>query len=408
MFMPRKSALLLTTAFMFGAQPLFAEEICGGLGEGTIWLGGGASSSDLSSSSSYLEQMALVLGSTQYNGAFSISEVTDIRVEAAGRGNGDPVIDLFDASGQLIATDDDSGGGADARIETQLEAGTYCVALRSFEDAPMTAFVRAGRQDQEALTDGYYGGDSAGGDYPYDEACAAGAAGIETELRLGETVSNTVSDVSAYRFTLTEPLALSITADNETADPLITLYSSDGTYIEENDDFDGLNPRLSMVEPLAAGDYCLSVRALSDEFVPVDVLVTEYDPAAAALAAIKKGEMTPPLDGSYPINDLGLVKTRQITDLSLGADVGWIKFDIAQPGLVVLEAIGMGSEADPELALFDDLGRELSRNDDYGTTLDSFIAYRVNSGSYLAAVGNVSEAPDARVRVLIENFVPAQ
>ncbi len=405
MFKPHKSALFLSTALCLGAHTLMAEEICAGLGEGTIWLGGGAQSSDLAISSNYLEQMALVLGSTQYVGAFSLGETTDLRIEAAGRGNGDPVIDLFDASGQLLATDDDSGGGADSRIETQLEAGTYCVALRSFEDAPMTAFVRASRLEQEALTEGYYVGDD-GEDYNYDDACIAGSTALE--ISIGEKASNTVSEVPAYRFTLSEPLALSITADNEDADPLITLYSGDGTYIEENDDTDGLNPRLSLVEPLAPGDYCLSVRALNDEYLPVEVLVSEYDPAAAALAAINNGEMAPPMDGSYPMQDIGLVATRKITDLTLGYSFSWIKFDVAQPGLIVVEAIGISSGADPELVVFDDLGREIGRNDDYGSALDSFLAFRVNAGSYLAAIGNVDETPDSRIRVLVENYMPAK
>ncbi len=403
MLMPHKSALLLSTAILLGAQPLLAEDACAGLGEGAIWLGGGAQSSDLTTAPSYLEQMALVLGSTQYIGAFTLGEATDIRIEAAGRGNGDPVIDLFDASGALIATDDDSGGNSDARIETQLEPGTYCVALRSFEDSPMTAFVRASRADQEALTEGYF--DSHDG-YSNEDSCTLSPD--MPQIILGDMVSNSVADAPNYRITLTEPLALTITATNEDADPLITLYAGDGTYIEESDDYDGLNPRLSLADPLDAGDYCLSVRALSDANLPIDVLVTEYDPQAAALLAIKNGEMAPPLDGSYPVNDIGAVGGRQITDVTLGRDFSWIKFDITQPGLAVIEAIGLNSGSDPELVLFDDLGREIARNDDNGDALDSFVAFRVNSGSYLAAVGNVGDMPDARIRVLIETYLPAK
>ncbi len=98
--------------------------------------------------------MALVLGGNEYVSLFTLSAPTDIRVEAAGRGSGDPIIDLLDSTGGMILSDDDSGGNAASRAETSLDAGTYCMSLRSYDGGPMTAFVRIGRQEQEALTEG--------------------------------------------------------------------------------------------------------------------------------------------------------------------------------------------------------------------------------------------------------------
>lgn len=405
MFSARSSFVALAASLSFTASTLSAEEVCAGLGEGAIWLGGGAGSSDVATSPDYLEQMALVLGSAQYLAAFSLSDTTDVRIEAAGRGNGDPVIDVFNASGTLIATDDDSGGEGNSRIESRLDAGTYCIALRSFEDAPMTAFIRTGRLEQEALTSGYFS-DEEEDTADYGDACTDG--GPAQQLVIGETAVNTVADVPAYRFSLYEPMAITITATNEDADPLITLYSADGAYLGEDDDTDGLNPRLSLVDPQPAGDYCLSLRALNDDSLPVEVLLEEYDATAAARSQFDNGEAAPPLDGSYPIDDMGLITTRKLTDVVLGETHSWIKFDTEQSGLMVVEAIGISSGADPKLRVFDDLGREIGFNDDNGPVLDSFLAFRVMPGSYLAAIGNVDSTPGARVRVLVESYLPAR
>ena len=409
MALTRSSLLSLSTGLALLSTSAYAEEICAGLGANTLWIGGAQASSNISTSADYLEQMALVLGTNQYVAGFEVSEGADIRVEAAGRGNGDTIIDLFSADGTLIATDDDSGGMAASRTENFLEPGTYCVALRSFDDAPMTAFVRVGRMDQEPLTQGIeegMGDSGDSGDAMDGDVCAAG--GTAPILEFDSPQSASVDDVSEYRFTLDAPMPISLTATNEDADPLITLYSADGTYIAENDDSDGLNSRINLAQPQDPGEYCLSVQALSDTTLPVEVTLVAYDPVAAMQALYDSGEASPPLDGSYPVTDLGEVKSRLRTDVQLGTNATWLKFDVPQSGVIVVEAISASSDGDPTLRLFDDLGRELAYNDDYGDGFDSFVAVRVQPGSYLAAVSEVSDGAMPLVRLLVETYVPAR
>ena len=106
--------LTATAALMLGvASPAFAQDnLCGGAGSGGIWIGDDAANSDLSVADNYREQMALVLGGNEYVSIFSLSEPTSVRVEAEGRGSGDPIIDLLDSDGGVILSDDDSGGNA--------------------------------------------------------------------------------------------------------------------------------------------------------------------------------------------------------------------------------------------------------------------------------------------------------
>ena len=123
----------------------FAQDFCGGIGSNGQWIGGDETASDISTAADFQEQMALVLGGNNYVSLFSLSAPTDVRIEAQGRGGGDPVIDVYDATGAMLVSDDDSGGDGASRAELTLDAGTYCVAMRSFDAAPMTGFVRVGR-----------------------------------------------------------------------------------------------------------------------------------------------------------------------------------------------------------------------------------------------------------------------
>ena len=71
-----------------------AQDLCGGKGVGGQWVCGSEDSLDITTAESYQEQMALVLGGNAYVGLFSLSEPTGVRIEAAGRGGGNPLIEV--------------------------------------------------------------------------------------------------------------------------------------------------------------------------------------------------------------------------------------------------------------------------------------------------------------------------
>lgn len=380
------------------ASPAFAQDdICGGAGNSGVWVGGDEAGSDITMADAYREQMALVLGGNEYVSLFRLSAPTDIRIEAAGRGSGDTIIDLLDSAGGLILTDDDSGGNGASRAERSLQAGTYCMSLRSYDGGPMTAFVRIGRQEHEPLTEGIADTISE----------AAGNCAAATPFgALGTSLSAPVTDTLFWSITLDAPTAVTITAENEAADPVITLYGPGEEYITENDDFDGLNARIDMSDPLPAGTYCLGVSALSDESAPITVTINAYDPQEALLSLYARGEIAPPLDGSIPVTDLGTLQSRMRQDVSVGTDVSWFSLDIPATGLLVVEVIG-GADIDPWLVVYDDLGRELGQNDDYGNGLDSLVMARVQEGTYIIGVRQY-ESGQGFVRLLAERYVRAE
>lgn len=422
---------LATTALAGAALPAAAQtNLCGGAGDSGQWIGGAEASSDVSTAGTYMEQMALVLMGNEYVALFNVSTPTDVRVEAAGRGGGDPVIDLRDAGGTIVLSDDDSGGEGNSRGEMTLSPGTYCLSMTSYDGSPMTGFVRVGRTEHEALTVGT--GQTAPPPPPTPPTttpaedddtdmppvadgglCGPGSRDLAEEAIDGSLASGGVTatasadEVPSWGFTLAAPAPITITAENPDADPLITLYDVNGNYLAENDDFDGLNSRIDMTSPLSAGTYCIDMAALSDTGLPITVNISGFDPNAALAGQYDRGEASPPLDGSYPVTDLGPLGNRVRQDISITDVMTWMSFDIDQAGLVVVEVVSNGI-GDPTMVLYDDFGRLVAENDDYGGGLDPLVAARVTTGTYLVGVRHFNDGETGPVRVLFERYVPAQ
>lgn len=412
-------SVALATAMVGLAAPAMAQDFCGGAGAGGQWIGGSEGGSDIATVDNYREQMALVLGGNEYVSLFTLSSATDVRIEAEGRGAGDPLIDLLDANGDIILSDDDSGGNGAARGEVTLDPGTYCMAMQSYDGAPMTAFVRIGRTEHEALTAGVAGSDTplvtdSDSDIVDDTFVSTGSCG-EAEMiadgngvRNGATTVRSVDEGGFYRFVLDTPMAVTITAENEDADPVVTLYDGFENYISENDDWDGLNARLDITYPLEAGEYCIALTALNDTSLPITLSVMTYDPAAALSDLYARGDAAPPLDGTVPVTNLGLLESRLRSDGQINTDISWYTIDIEEPGLVVIEAISAGGAGDPWIIVYDDLGREVAQNDDNGDSFDSLVAARVQRGTYIVGVGDINEGASNFGRLLFERYVPAR
>jgi hypothetical protein len=398
-----------------------AQDFCGGASANGQWIGGTEATSDVATAGAYMEQMALVLQNNEYVALFSASAPTEVRVEAQGRGSGDTVIEIRDETGNLVTSDDDSGGNSASRAETSLEPGRYCVTMTSYDGSPMTAFVRVGRMEHEPLTVGLDAPvEPTDPTVPSDPGMIGGVcdpsaitrylsdAPLDAQFAAGP-VSQTasVNEVPYWGFTLSSPTAISITAENEEADPVVVLYDQFGSYLGENDDWDGLNSRLDMSMALQPGTYCIAMNALRDTSLPVTVSVSAFDAQAAQTGMYDRAEAAPPLDGSHPITALGPLSTRLRTDIQSTGTATWFSFDVAQPGLVVIEAV-TNNMGDPMLVLYDDFGREVAFNYDNGSSLDSLIAARVMPGTYVVGVRQMYAEAPVLTRMLFERYVPAQ
>lgn len=396
------STVLASGLFALATLPAMAQDanLCGGVGENGQWLGGDEAASDISTSDTYIEQMALVLMQNEYVGLFTVSEDGDYRIEAQGRGGGDTVLDLRNATGEIVASDDDSGGDAASRTETFLAAGTYCASMRSFDGSPITGFVRASRMDQEALTAGFA---------VQDDNSVTGECNLSMAqpIILGEPVANTWTMQNFYSLRLDAPTSISLTAENPDADPILTLYDPTGNWLAENDDYDGLNSRIDMAQPLPAGEYCIAVNLYGDENVPITVTAKEYDAQEILLNLYDRGDASPPLDGSHPVKALGELQTRLREDVTVGGNATWYSFDVFEGGLILVEAIAQGN-GDPVLVMYDDLGRQVGYNDDTDGSLNALLTVRVQPGTYLVAVRQLDSQTQGFIRMVFERYVPAR
>lgn len=402
--MSRLSLLLLATTSMASASA--AQELCGVGAAEIAWAGDGPLLSDIASTGPFdLSPEIAANGSQTF--AFVVSTDTQLRLEAIPAGEGDPLIRFLTETGDLLAEDDDGGNGLSSRLEVFATAGGYCLQVENIAGASMSTAVRIGRSEHDALTDSSGGG---GGSALPADGCPPDA----TPLFLSESLlaagtlreEGSAADRPYYSLELSEALPLSITLDNEDADPAMTLLDPLGEIVGENDDADGLNARLDLATPLAPGNYCLAVRALSDEALPMALGISRLDAGDLLRRQIESGELSPPLDGSYPVEDLGLLESGLSVDLLAGGAVTWFSVDIEDFSFVVFD--GVGVDVDLTLTVFDGLGRPVAQNDDGPRGVDPRIAERMQPGTYVIGVGVVGEANGGPARLTLERFVPAE
>ncbi|SOH92958.1 pre-peptidase C-terminal domain-containing protein [Monaibacterium marinum] len=407
--------LTVTSCLLLGASalPAMAQDdtsaLCGGSGADALWAGGTQDMSDISSAEDYLGLVGNIPAGGELTTLFTVSSPIMVRMEAAPTESGDTVIELQDANGMYILSDDDGGGFLSSRAEAQLDPGTYCLVATSYDGADLLAELRVSRMEHETLTSGSSGGYSAVCE-PSTEATPFRPEGaLDSVLAEGISSTNTISQTPFYRFTLDSTQSLSITAENPNADPVLSLYDDFGQLLAENDDFDGLNSRIDFIDGLQAGTYCIALESLSDEFAPVTVTVSEFSEQQYMQNLYNMADASPPLDGSYPVEALGTLDTRLRRDVRDGDNLTWFSFEVTESGLVLIEGIATAG-SDPMLTLFDDLGRRIDQNDDIGGSYDSQIAARVNPGTYVLAVGRPGGyyGTPGMTRLAIQRFVTAQ
>lgn len=417
----RFSAAAMLTALTLGGMAQAQEVDCGGIGAAGSWIGGAPETSDVAMADAAIVAAAQSIparGETVL--LFSVSTPMDVRVEAMPEIGGDTVIELYDAAGTLVVTDDDSGGGLASRAETMLEPGSYCLATRGFGGTSVVADIAVGQVSHEAITPGLSGGFADGmpqlpifvGIDPCTSATEAtllGSGPIDGMLAAGGVeATNTITGVPYYRFTLSQPTQISIRAENPSADPYIYFFDAQGTLLAENDDYNSLNSRIDFIDPLPAGEYCVGMRSLSDPNLPVTLRVLQYDEQAALNEMYATGQVAPPLDGSWPVTDMGVLAPRAVRDARVsGTEAEWFVFEMPSRGVLLIDAVEV-TDSDPMIAVFNDLGQELAFNDDANGTLNSQIAVRLEGGRYLLAVMQYSQGYQGVIRIATERFVPAQ
>jgi hypothetical protein len=424
--MRTNATVTLTAAALFwgGGSPAAAQEAaCGAATAPGLWMGGAPEDSDLAQASDPLSMVGMsVPEGGQTVALFRLGSPMTVRVEAAGagpEGGGDPVLELYDAAGTMLVLDDDSGGDLDARAEVDLPAGDYCLAVQGFGGGGLTADLQVSRIDQPALTDGLAGG-FAGTEtlppfvgiqpcLPDTPATPLGTGPIDSSLAgAGISATNTIAAVPYYRFTLAAPQPVTIRAENPQADPYLYVFDGDGRLLEENDDYDSLDSRVDFTDPLPPGSYCLGLRALSDDSLPVTLRIAAFGAADVAAEQYANGSAPPPADGSaYPVTWIGPLSAVSVRDAQvIGGRASWFALEVTIPSLLLITADEV-SDSDPVIALFDAAGRLVVENDDANGTLNSEMIARVMPGRYMLSVRQYSANYRGVIRLGLQTYVPA-
>lgn len=412
--LPLTSSLL--AAALLAPSAHAQEAICGGISTVGDWAGGEESASDVATADAPLSGEGQVPIAGHLVRMFTLSAPAQVRVEVAARPAGDPYIAVFDAEGAEVAGDDDSGGDFAARAEVDLEAGTYCLAARSYESGVTDIAFRIGRTEQEALTEGSPatgGGDRTDAPVATGPGCfeegvpTLGTAALGT-ADLSETLTHSapVGEAPAVGFELAEPAAITVTATSADGDPLITLIDEGGSELAQNDDHDGLNSRIDMTTPMAAGRYCVEVDDLNGAFNPIEIALTAFDPEAERRERIARGTLMPVESDGIEIRELGDLTNRIRAEIGASDSATWSSFDIPEAGLLVAETIS--NDADPVLTLFDRDGREIAYNDDGPVGRDARIVARLFPGRYVIATTMIEGGQAKPIRLVLERWVPAQ
>lgn len=368
--MPHHRRLVLTVATILAVGlPAAAQQsapppqACGG---DVQWLRGD-SGEDITAGSAPLTAQVQVTGGQQAMFAFRVSADSQaLRVEASAM-DGDPAIALLTGDGDLIDENDDTPGSLNPALETSVGPGVYCVEVRSVGDRAMSAMLQVSRPEQAALlaNEGQGTGIDAIAPCTVDTPAAALVSGaLDASLDQGAvTVTQDGMQTGYYRFSLSQPASVTLRAASPTLDPAMRLFDAQGALLAQNDDADGLNARLDFASALGAGDYCIAVAALSAQPGELTVTAERLDVQAFLRNAYRKGELSPPVDGSYPIQTVDLAQMKQTVVLHDGA-AQWLGFDLDQPTVVIVSAYGALVGADPRLVLFAASGAVAGENDD--------------------------------------------
>ncbi len=284
----------------------------------------------------------------------------------------DPVLALHNASGEVVAENDDTND-LNSRIDfTPPADGIYYLDAGGFADAQGGYVLAAAEYVQ-----------------PTDNVPATTAS--TARLTLGTPLNGSVDfdgDADWYRVTLQPGFLYHITLNSAAAngipDPMLRVLSATGEELAVNDDADGLNSAIDFTAN-ARGTYFIEARNLYESGEGGYVLTAER--RALPTDAISATATT--TGGIAPGGEVS-------GTLDFPRDADWYRITLqgGQTYRFALDSVEGEHAFDPLLRLLSSTGGELARDDDGGPGLNSAIEYTPSTTGvyYLEARGFSDEA----------------
>lgn len=279
----------------------------------------------------------------------------------------DPLIILHGPDGAELARDDDGGGGLNSWLEFQAPAaGAYYLEVRGFSNDAEGRYTIS-------LTSGEIGNtvDTA-------EQIEAGGQGRQATINAdgdADWFAITLVEGRPYRFSLqgAEPDAL--------ADPVLTLYDSEGNVVASDDDGGtGANAYLSYASP-AGGLYFAAVSSFNNTGTGrYHLMVSDTD--------------VPGNTGTDEALDAANGDDRN-SSIEMPGDLDNYRVELEAGAHYVIEVKAEGDHplGDPYLTLLDGNGERVTSDDDSGPNLDARLRFTPSqSGTYFIQASGLGGA----------------
>ncbi|WP_395702720.1 pre-peptidase C-terminal domain-containing protein [Aquabacterium sp.] len=288
--------------------------------------------------------------------AVSLSAGQTYRFQLASNGLADPLFAVFTANGDLLAADDDSGGGLNAQIQfTAPSTGTFYLAAMDVGSGTGRYTVAA----QALVSDDFAANSSTSG------RLAPGGSSSGTVETSGDKdwFAITLNAGQTYQFRL-HGVTL--------GDAALTLYSASGTSLASDDNSGGGLDALINYQPGTSGTYYLSAGAAGTQ-------TGSYSLSAASVGSDDYAAGS----GTSGRIAVGGTATGSIETAS---DADWFAITLAagQSYTFALDGLSLG---DPVLTLYGANGASLARDDDSGSGSNALLKFTAPSAGtyYLAA-----------------------
>jgi hypothetical protein len=278
----------------------------------------------------------------------------------------DPLAELYrPGTAEPVTRDDDSGPGLNAMIGyTPRESGEFELRVTSFSGGGRGAYTASAAIRPPVPAP--------------QRSSGAGEGRIDDNDAAGEEEDNRYDE---YAVRLEAGRRYRISVDSSDFDPVARLYApARGEPVAQNDDSDGLNPRISYA-PRESGDYILRVAAFSDEGRGAyRYRVAEQAPLPAPSTFFSRMEAT-----IWKVYTGSLAASDPETD-GRHFDDYLVHFEAGQERLIRLDATGF----DPVVQILradQRDGEPIESDDDGGDGLNSMLLHKAEAaGDYVVRV----------------------
>ena len=283
-----------------------------------------------------------------------------VTIDAVGANGYDTYLELFNASGTRVASDDDSGSGLNARITSTLTStGTYRIIARGF----------SGRTGSYVITV------TCGGSSSSSSSSSSSGTYNMGSISCGQSRSTVTvtSGGDQYSFSGTSGQYVTIAMNGQNNyDTYLELYNPGGSRIAYDDDGgSGLNSLLTATLP-SSGTYRIIARGLGGRLGSYTITVT--------CSGSSSGSTSSSSGGTYNMGSISCGQTRSTSTITTGGD----QYSFyGTSGQYISIAMNGQNNYDTYLELYNSSGSRIAYDDDGGAGWNSLLNTTIpSSGNY--------------------------